>query len=453
LFYTTAAQDGYLIRIRVPGGLLTSQQCRVLVGVSDPLGNGAIDVTNRANLQIRGLAEPLPDLLLSQLQQVKLAAPFSQVDHLRNIMASPLAGIDPAQLMDTRPLVRDLDQYLSSQPALAGLPAKFSVGIDGGEQVSIRQQPNDVRLSAVQVDGEAEAYFQLSLPNRAEPILLKSSHAVAAVAAIAQAYRKSLEPGSKSRLKQVMQTLGSQAFLERVQADLSFPFLYNAASRSPSSANFVAPIGIFPQAQVGRFALGIALPLGRLQVVQLQQIVNLADGYGSGSLRLTPWRSLILTDIAKADLPRVQQQVEELGLSTAKTSIWSGLIACSGTTGCASSLTDTQTDAKAIAAELDRLDSPLTIHFSGCPKSCAHHGSSDLTLVGAASNHYHLYIGGLESPFGRQLAINLSPADLPAKINQLLAVYQKQRSHSSQSFREFVDRYSLAQLQAWLEGR
>jgi ferredoxin-nitrite reductase len=431
---------------------LTSQQCRVLIEVSDLLGNGAIDVTNRANLQIRGLSASVPSALLSQLQQAKLAAPFSQVDHLRNIMASPLAGIDPAQLIDTRPLVSALDEYLSSHPALAGLSAKFSIGVDGGEQVSIHQQPNDLRLTAVQAEAGAGICFGLSLPGMDEtaPILLQPADCVATVAAIAQTYRAALEPTSKLRLKQVIQTLGSQAFLERVQDYLSFPLLRPSAPLSPCSANFVAPIGIFPQAQVGRSALGIALPLGRLQIDQLDQLASLADCYGSGSLRLTPWRSLMLTDVAESDLSRVQQQVEELGLSTTKTSIWGGLIACSGTTGCASSLTDTQTDAMAIANGLNQLDLPLTIHFSGCPKSCAHHGSSDITLVGAAPHRYQLYVGDRESQFGRQLVSNVLAADLPTQIIKLLTVYQGRRSHPSQSFREFVNQHSLTKLQSWL---
>ncbi len=464
LFYTTAAQDGHLIRIRVPGGLLTSQQCRVLLQLCDRLGKQAIDITNRANLQIRGLSEPLPEALLSQLQQAKLAAPLSQVDHLRNIMASPLAGIDPTQLIDTRPLVSALDEYLSSQPALASLSAKFSLGLDGGEQVSIRQQPNDLRLIAVQAEAGVEFQLKISGMDETGSILLNPSDCVAVVAAIAHAYQNALEPASQAclkhqaRLKQVVQTLGSEAFLARVQAYLPFP-LRRTSALSLGAANFAPPIGIFPQAQAGQSALGIALPLGRLEINQLEQLANLADGYGSGSLRLTAWRSLILTDLADADLLTVKQQVESLGVSTRKTSIWAGLMACSGKTGCASSLTDTQTDAMAIAAELDRLDLPLTIHFSGCPKSCAHHGSSDITLVGAASDRYHLYIGSLEPPFGRQLLANLPVADLLVQINKLLSVYQRRRwpkagrrpSHPSQSFREFVDQHPLGQLQAWLE--
>ncbi len=453
LFYTTAAQDGHLIRIRVPGGRLTSQQSRVLVEVSDRLGNRAIDVTNRANLQIRGLSGPMPGALLSQLQQAKLAAPFSQVDHLRNIMASPMAGIDPAQLIDTRPLVSALDEYLSSHPTLAGLSAKFSLGLDGGEQVSIHQQPNDLRLTAIQTEDGAGIDFHLSLPGMAEtdaaPILLKPNHCVAVVAAIAQSYLDALAPASKLRLKQVIQTRGIKAFLDRTQDYLPSPLL-RAADSPPLRSPSPLPLGIFSQAQVGRFAIGIALPLGRLATDQLGHLAALADRYGSGALRLTPWRSLMLTDIAEADLLTVQQQVELLGLSTSKTSVWGGLIACSGTTGCAASLTDTQTDAQTIAADLAQLDLPLTIHCSGCPKSCAHHSSSDITLVGAAPHCYRLYVGGTESPFGRQLAANVSPADLPTQISKLLAVYQRQRSYPSQSFREFADQHSLTQLQRWL---
>ena len=482
LFYPTAAQDGQLVRLRIPGGLLSHPQCRVLASVSDRLGVGAIDITNRANVQIRGLTGALSESLLAQLQAVGLAANRSEVDHLRNIMASPTAGIDLAQLIDTRPLVRQLDEYLSSHANLVGLSPKFSIGLDGGEQASIRLLPNDIQFTAVEVGGDTTVtfgiapgvYFSLSLAGislAAKYFLVKPENCVAVVAALAQAYLKQVEqllerrsPDRKPRLKQVLAAIDLENYLVGEMGCVS---VLHCSMDLCQRGDRYAHLGIHPQR--GGSYIGLALPLGRLKSDQLRHLADLAETYGSGSLRLSPWRNLLLPDIADADLATVQQVLEPLELSPLDRSsaVWGGLIACSGTTGCASSATDTQADAQALAqllAQTLTLDRPIAIHFSGCPKSCAHHGNSDVTLVGTVVERngkllagYDLYVGDRRDdrsgddrePFGRLLAANLLPDQVLQSLMRLISVYQ-QRSQPTQAFCDFVDRCSLAQLQQWI---
>ena len=469
LFCPTAAQDGQLVRLRIPGGLLSSQQCRVLAAVSDRLGVGAIDITNRANVQIRGLAEALPNSLLVQLQAAGLAALLREVDHLRNIMASPTAGIDLSQLIDTRPLVRQLDEYLSSHADLVELSPKFSIGLDGGEQASIQQQPNDIQFTAVEVGQDAGVpagvYFCLSLAGidlakkyaTARYFLLKPEDCVAAVAALAQAYLRQVQPTSadrsptrKPRLKQVLAAIDLEEYLVheigcvQVLRDVQMDDVQmrDVQMRDVQMRDRSRPSHLGIHAQRGGSYIGVALPLGRLQSDALRHLADLAETYGSGSVRLSPWRNLLLPDLADADLPVVQQALEQFDLSSH--SIWGGLIACSGTIGCASSATDTQADAQALARLLEQtltLDQPIAIHFSGCPKSCAHHGSSDLTLIGVAIEREGELLAGYDLYVGDRLAATGLPDQLLPGIVRLMAVYQQQRSQPSESFLEFFDRY------------
>ena len=144
LFYATSAQDGIISRMRTPGGLLTSQQGRAVAQFAEQFGDGYIQITNRANLQIRAVYTTPPPAVLTTLQALGLAAPRASIDHIRNIMASPTAGIDPQALIDTRALVKALDDSIVQHEEFAGLPAKFSVGFDGGEAVSVRDRLNDV---------------------------------------------------------------------------------------------------------------------------------------------------------------------------------------------------------------------------------------------------------------------------------------------------------------------
>lgn len=455
LFHTNVAPDGRLARIRIPGGLLNRQQCLALANLLESLKGGSdsyLEVTNRANVQIRGLSGPIPDVDLAQLQQVGLAA-HPAVDHLRNILASPTAGIDSAQLIDTRPLVQTLNHYLSSHLELASLSPKFSIGLDGGEQVSIRQQPNDLLLSAVQGDG---VWFHLRVAGAEQTwgnLLIQPEQCVATVAAIAQVYLDAVDPNlaRKPRLKQVFAT--NQ--LDRIQQYLPFP-LVSTSPVFPNSSPPRPPLGIHSQRQPHLAYFGLALPLGRLTAIQLRHLARLVDYYGCG-LRLTPWRTLVLNDLHWDDLSQVERALAELGLRESQNQIWTGLIACSGK-GCAASATDTQADVLALveALEAQDLSKPsVTIHFTGCPKSCAHHGQSDISLVGTLIEQqgqlkpaYDLYVGAQEMPFGRWLT-TVEAANLPQILIHILATYNRQR-RPAQSFQTFVDhyidQYSIVQL-------
>jgi ferredoxin-nitrite reductase len=438
------------------------EQSRILAEVSDRLGSSQINLTNRANIQIRGLKSSISPEILSKLQDVGLAAKLTDVDHLRNIMASPTAGIDPEQLIDTCPLVVELAEYLGNNPALAQLSPKFSVGIDGGERISIQQQPNDIFLKAVTQD-----YLQLYLAGIETKIIVSLEQCSAIVGAIAQVYLDLVPPQTtpKPRLKQIIKEIGRDNYLDRISSYFPsftpFPTLRCSAATSLLETHRQL-LGTHPQRQPNLYYIGVALPLGHLATSQLHQISNLAENYGSGSVRLTPWRSILLPDIQEVSI--VQQQLEELGLSTPANHIWGGLVACSGTSGCVASATDTQGDALALAQYISEhltLDRPITIHLTGCPKSCAHHGSSDLTLVGTKVENngqhipgYDLYGGDRETPFGQKLITNLLPTQLPQKIGQILSIYQLRRITPEQSFREFVNQYPLVQLHQWFnEGK
>ncbi len=160
LFYQTNAEDGILSRIRIPGGIINSEQCQVISDIADAYGGGYVDVTNRANIQIREISTNISAEVLKRLQNIGIGRnPI--VDHIRNIMTSPTAGIDAIELIDTRGLVNDWDNYLVSNPGLSGLSAKFSVCFDGGGGVGVCDRINDIGLFAVNVAGDV--YFQLHL--------------------------------------------------------------------------------------------------------------------------------------------------------------------------------------------------------------------------------------------------------------------------------------------------
>jgi len=463
LFYATPARDGILSRIRIPGGILNSQQGRVLAEFAERFGEGYVHVTNRANLQIRKIQGITPEVLTT-LQKVGLAATLTEVDHLRNIMASPTAGIDSLELIDTRPLVRELDAYICEHPELKGLSPKFSVAFDGGGAVRVCEQPNEIIFRAIAIYEDCAAvekniYFQLILGD-ATNILLQPKECLSVVVAIAQVYLDNVDQTltRKVRLKHLLQDKGVEWYLQQAQGYLPFSLSKRLKPTSNKSINSQTynHLGVHPQRQPGLSYIGIILPLGQLLSKQLHSLTDLAQTYGSGTLRLTPWQNLLISDIPNSSIPHVKDEIERLGLHWNANQIQGSLVACTGKTGCTSSATDTKKQALDLADYLKKhitLDVPVKIHFSGCPKSCAYHGKSDITLLGTSVEKdgtlvegYHIYVGDKEQAFGRELYTNVCIAELSDRILHMLEVYHIKRSEPDESFGEFTNRYTIAQL-------
>jgi ferredoxin-nitrite reductase len=465
LFYATPARDGILSRIRIPGGIINSQQCRVLADLSEQCGNGYVDVTNRANLQVRQISSEIDDKILRRLQEIGLGSSNTDVDHIRNIMSSPTAGIDPQELLDTCPFVQAWDQYIATHPHLSGLPAKFSVGFDGGGSVRVCDRPNDIGFAAMIVDGSLYLCLHLSVGEKGEPprnmgILLKPEECLPALIAMADVYLNCLDITSRGqpRLREVLNTIGYQKFLQAVEQRLPFSLRYvdSQACQTQNTPNYLH-IGVHPQRQSGLSYIGVVLPLGRLETSQLRGLADIAEWYGSGTIRLTPWQNLLVSDIPNQQVSNVQDEIERLGLHWSVANIRSALVACSGNTGCASSATDTKGHALALAKYLDhlKLTQPLNIHFSGCQKSCAQHTKSDIALIGISTEQnmttvesYHVYIGDTDSEqkFGREIYQAVTFPELPPLIEKMLTVYQNQQLTPQESFKAFSTRHTTPQL-------
>ncbi|MEH2348602.1 MAG: precorrin-3B synthase [Nostoc sp.] len=476
LFYATPAADGILSRIRIPGGIISTQQCHAIADIADRYGGGYVDVTNRANLQVREIRTGINAEVLKHLQLMGLGSHNSVVDHIRNIMTSPTAGIDPQELIDTRPFVEDWDNYIAAHPALSGLSAKFSVCFDGGGIIRVCDRLNDILFAAVLVN--ADVYFRLYLtvgakgqPPSDMGILLTPQQCLPVLAALAEVYLAHTNTTNKRRLRllELLNTLGCENYLQEVQQRLPFPLLDCETGKylTPQPLkefSTILPgegkyqhIGIHPQRQQGLFYIGIVLPLGRLESKQMKGLADLAAKYGSSTLRLTPWQNLLIADIPQQWVDDVQSEIAFLGLDFSATNIRSALVACSGNKGCASSATDTKSHALALAEYLETrltLDCPVNIHFSGCKKSCAHHSKSDITLLGVnfeadggIVEGYHVYVGDSEQKFGREIYQYVTFTELPALIERMLYVYKIQRLNPNESFGEFSNRCAIAQLQ------
>ena len=226
LFSGSRARDGILSRMRIPGGILNVSQCRAIAHLIDNYSTGWVQVTNRANLQIRDLNSEISPKVWHNLQELGLASRCVEIDPIRNIMASPTAGIDRQQLLDTRPLVQAWDDYLQSHPELSELSPKFSVGFDGGESVSIRAIRNDILLVAERRYANSEIVFKLHL-NGYTGIIIPVSQCISVLAALANVYleytqNKPRIDRKKPRLRHLLADWGVEKYLEQIQHNLPF---------------------------------------------------------------------------------------------------------------------------------------------------------------------------------------------------------------------------------------
>nr|WP_304412128.1 precorrin-3B synthase [Anabaena sp. PCC 7108] len=465
LFYTTPAQDGILSRIRIPGGDINSEQCLLMANIADNYGGGYVDVTNRANLQIREIKTGINIEVLQHLQQLGLGSANPNVDHIRNIMTSPTAGIDSQELIDTRPLVKAWDNYITEHPHLGGLSAKFSVCFDGGGKVSVLNQLNDITFAAVLVEGNVYFRLYLTIGEKGEPardigILLKPEECLPVLAALADVYLQHTDHNSlrKPRLREIINDLGIENYLHlafKSKSLTSQPLVCHSFSQLPAQTDIITvpadSIGIHPQKQVGLFYIGVVLPLGRVESLQMRGLADLAKKYGSGNIRLTSWQNLLITDIHEKQVVEVEREISNLGLSCSPANIKTALVACSGKRGCAASATETKDHALTLAKYLENcitLDYPVNIHFSGCAKSCAQHNQADITLLGVSIESeketlegYQVYVSdGSLQKFGHQLYEYVNFRELPALIEQMLKTYKIQRLNHQESFGEFTKR-------------
>ncbi len=457
MFYVAPAQNAFMCRLRIPGGILTAEQVRGVAGIADDLAGGYADITTRANLQLREIGPDGPPEIIMRLSEIGLTSLGSGADNVRNITGSPTAGIDPQELIDTRPHARALHHFILHHPELYGLPRKFNIAFDGGGRVAVLEDTNDIAFTAVTVlDGfgvPPGVYYRLGLGGitghgdfaRDTGVIVPPDDATRVSNAVLRVFiaEGSRTDRSKARLKYVLDRLGIAAFLERVEAELGERLLRVGADalRPAPPQDRSGHIGVHRQKQPGRSYIGVACPVGRLTSERMRGLAAVADRFGSASLRLTVWQNLLVPDVAEADVPAACAAIEALGLSWQATPLRAGLVACTGNAGCKFSASDTKSHAAALVSYLEprvTLDAPVNIHLTGCHHSCAQHTIADIGLLAAKVERgedmvegYDLHVGGGAGPrqaIGRLIRPGVAFDELPPMVLGLLSEWLRTRS-------------------------
>src|SRR5680860_1597989 len=480
LFYVAPNQDSYMCRLRMPNGIFTSHHVRGTADLAETYGGGYSHVTTRANLQIRESEANNPIHVLMGLQDLGIVTRGAGADNIRNITGSPLAGIDPQELIDTRPLARQMHHYIINHRELYGLPRKFNIAFDGGGRISALEGTNDIGFAAVRPKADSplpqKPYFRLLLGGitghedfaRDTGVMLKPEECVEVAAAVLRVFIANGDrtDRDKARLKYLLDRWGFDKYMAEVQKHLPFTLRRFPRQRCEPRAQVHkhGHIGTHPQRQKDKHYIGVVLPVGKLSCEQMRGIARLSDRYGDGLIRCTVWQNVVLADIDKNDIESVNNEIVQLGLHHSASSVRAGLIACTGSFGCRFANADTKTHAMAIAAHLEdklELEQPVNIHVTGCDNSCAQHYIGDIGLLGCrvdagddeTADGYHVYLGGgyeHEEGIARELRQSMPAEEIPAYLESVLRAYLEHRKNADESFVNFVRRHEIAELKEML---
>jgi ferredoxin-nitrite reductase len=477
LFYVAPAQNSYMCRLRLPNGILKHWQLSGLADLAERYGGGYAHVTTRANLQIREIAPKNAAAMVETIQDLGLCSRGSGADNIRNVTGTPTAGIDPRELIDTRPYAREWHFHILNERGLYGLPRKFNVAFDGAGTIPVLEDTNDIAFAAVEVaDGhgiEPGVWFRLGLGGitghrdfaRETGVVVKPAEATQVADAVVRVF---IDHGdrtdrTKARLKYVLDALGTDAFVALVEEKLD-----RKLARVPATALKARPpydrsahIGVHAQKQAGLHWIGVVLPVGKLDVAQMHGLAKIAADLGDGDIRLTVWQNLLISGVAADRAAHAVAAIEALGLTTTATSIRAGLVACTGNAGCKFAASDTKRHAEEIARWCEArvaLDVPINIHLTGCHHSCAQHYVGDIGLIackvpvsddGDTVEGYHMLVGGGFGPdagLAREVYRDVKAESVPVAVERMLRAYLKHRAGSDEPFFAFVRRHEVAVL-------
>lgn len=483
LFFLAPASDQFMCRLRIPGGQVKSFQLRELAKISKDLTTGYIQITTRANFQLRNFEPRNAPSLLNRIQAIGLSSRGSGADNIRNITCSPTAGFDPYELIDTLPLAHELGQYIINHREFYNLPRKFNIAFDGGGLISSVEDTNDIGFRAVKIEKSTEqipegVYFRVALGGATghksfasdAGVLVKPEEAIKVTAALTRVFiaNGNRSNRKKARLKHLLEKWTLEQYIAETEMLLGFELIkapLNAAGEFEAEAKFIrtdvphSHIGVFPQKQGGMNYIGVGIPVGQITQKQMLRLADLADNYGSGEVRLTVWQNLVIPDIPDAYVETVKKALVKAGLYWEQSNVKSGFIACTGNSHCKFASSNTKGDALEMMKYLDRkltLDQPVNVHLTGCPHSCAQHYMGDIGLLatkvkvsGESVEGYHVFVGGgfgRSRKIGRQVFNGLTTEQTKLALETMFRAYQKHRQ-SSETFQSFTRRHDLDALQ------
>ncbi|WP_421617700.1 nitrite/sulfite reductase [Brevibacillus sp. TJ4] len=469
--YQQRPKDGhFMMRVRIPGGILSSDQARTLAKIAEDYGRDLVDVTTRQAVQFHWLTvESLADIF-DRLSAVGLSSFEACGDCPRTIMGNPLAGIDPHEVLDTRPIVAELERFFLLNRDFSNLPRKYKMSISANVYNAAHAQINDLAFTPAMktINGEEVIGFHVWVGGglSAKPYLAhqldvfaRPEEVVKVAAGVTTLFRDFgyREKRTHARLKFLVADWGVEKFKEellKVTGELETRG--RDLLRGWNSGYFY---GIHEQRQKGYYYAGLSVPVGRMNAGELNELARLADEYGDGTIGTCNTQNVLIRNIPAEKVEAFRAEPLVVNRFPLKPKTFVGYaVSCTGTEYCNLAIVETKERMRALAEYLDAtvdLDTPLRIHMVGCPNSCGQRQIADIGLQGALVKTpagmveaFDIHVGGtLEDPrFNQKLKARVTVDKLGPFLAQLITFYKRDRLEGEAYWR-YVERVGLERIQ------
>jgi sulfite reductase (ferredoxin) len=474
------ALQRFMVRIRIPNGLLRSEQLRTISDLTQRYANGIADLTVRQNIQLHYVTiEALPELL-DALGRVGLDSLSACGDVTRNVTGCPVAGVDADEICDASPLALEVSRMLSGNADFYNLPRKFKISVAGCRTWCSYPEINDVGLTAITrtLGGKPETGFSLRVAGglSTEPYLgsrlnafVRQDQVLPVVRGIAELFRDSdvlREHRERARLKFLFLKHGwtAESFLDELHHRIGFKLDPAVEEQRPDDV-YRDHVGIHAQKQSGLSYIGAAVLRGRITADQMHAAADLADRFAGGELRTTNMQNLLVVNVPTLQADGLAKELDDIGLRVGGSSFFRGTVACSGTEFCKLAITETKSFSRWLVEEMEErlpgFDQHLKLHVTGCPNDCGQHWIADVGIEGKKLkvndrlvDAYYFCVGGalgLHQSTARPVGYRCLATDVPEALERLLRRYLADREEG-ENLRRFFARHNETQLREFLAG-
>jgi sulfite reductase (ferredoxin) len=465
-----------MMRIGIPNGIVSAHQLRIIGGLTRKYARNLADITVRQNIQLHWLSiESLPEVV-DALDAIGLSPKGACGDVVRNVTGCPLAGVAADELIDASPIAFAIAKDLKGNSEFYNLPRKFKISATGCPSWCNYPEINDIALTPVKRGGEVGYSLRVGGGLSNEPHLavrldafVRPDQAVRVVRGITEIFRDQQglrESRERARMKYLFMREGwtAERFLDELHARLDFKLDPGVPEEIPDES-LRDHVGIHPQRQPGLAYVGASVLRGRMTGEQLEAAADLAERFGSGSLRATVSQNLVFIDVPHAKTGELARELGQIGLHVEASPFWRGAIACTGTEFCKLAITETKGFARWLVDELEerlpQFDQQLKLHVTGCPNSCGQHWIADIGLEGKKIKHegkltdaYYFCLGGAvgeHARIARPVGYRCPAPLVPEAVERLLRNYLEGRQYD-ESLRSWFARHSNDELRAQLAG-
>jgi ferredoxin-nitrite reductase len=459
VFFRRPTPGKFMMRIRMLNGFVKAEQLRTIAELSRRLGNGVLDITTRQQIELRGFTLDSLPAIWEKLRGVDLRSLQTGIDNVRNINGCALAGLTPHELFDASPVVHELDRIIvgaRGNPEFTDLPRKFNISVTGCLDNCTHDESQDIALVPAKKGGRVG--FNVLVGGKMGSggftiashlnVFVEIYQAAAVVVDLIKIFRDHgpREASSKCRFAFLVEKWGITRLRDELTARMGYELALQG--RDMRSSHHADHIGRISQKQAGLVAVGLCVPIGRVNPDQMDELARLSDAYGQGEVRLTTGQNAIIPHVPAERVMKLSNEPLLKQFSPSPSPFKRGLVACVGTDYCNLALIETKSRALALSEALHEKmgarANPVTIHWSGCPAGCGNHEVADLGLrgfktkiAGKLVDAVAVYVGGRTGPHavaGKEVLATV-PCDevFPEVIRNVIQSWRAENEHRPQS--------------------